>query len=81
MIIDKTQAEVIEGQFRAIYTNKEEAKELNARNTEMFNGLVEKLGCTKKEIRLAFKTWSEQFEEKPTDLSVVSNIVQSLEAE
>ena len=81
MIIDKTQAEAIEGQFRAIYTNKEEAKELNARNTEMFNGLVEKLGCTKKEIRLAFKTWAERFEDAPTNLEAVSTIVQALEAE
>jgi hypothetical protein len=81
MIIDKVQAEAIEGQFKAIYTNKAEAKELNARNTEMFNGLVETIGCTKKEIRLAFKTWSEQFEDAPTSLEAVSSILDALEAE
>ena len=79
MIIDDVNREHLDTQFKAIYDRKEEARLISATNTEAMKGLAEVLKVEKKVIALAYKTWAEQFKEKPIDLDQVSTIVTALE--
>ena len=82
MIIDGEKAKAVEAQFKAIYTNKEEVKDLNARNTEMFNAIAETLNMKKKAVRVAYKAWSEQFEEgADSDLESAVLLVNAIQGE
>ena len=81
MVLDETTKEAVEAQFKAIYTNKAEVKELNSRNTEIFKALSETIGMKKSEIRLAYKQWEAQFKEDQDNLDNVSQLLEVLGVE
>lgn len=78
MILDETTLEQVTAQFKKIYDRKEEAKLLGADNTDTFKVLAKVLKIGKKEVRTAFKFWSEQFKDESEDLDVVNELVEKL---
>ena len=78
MVLEGTTKEAVEAQFKAIYTNKGEVADLNARSTDIVNALSETLGIKKSEVRLTYKQWASQFDDKGDNLDNVTSLLEML---
>jgi hypothetical protein len=78
MVIDDTKKEELIEAFKAIYSNKEDAKALNSSNTEMFKTLAESLQTDKKSLSAAYRYWKEMHENGEDSLEDIVAIVESI---